>query len=145
MDKHRRLHAAAIETGKVLKVWTEPEGLVEILLFKPASISGYGGVESDREVARIKVRPLPGAEADPNADVYFGFQRSAQIAFSIPGESRKTTLDDLFGIVNSIMKIVKRLESHVDSRATWFKDLEAGRIGGGHRRSVPAATASGPP
>jgi hypothetical protein len=132
-DKHRRLHVAAIETGKVIKVWAEPEGVVEITSFRPASIGRGWTVKGDREVARVKVRTVPGA--DPDTDVYFGFQRPAQIAFSLPGEGWKASLDDLFGIVNSIMRIGRRLESHVTPGATWFADLYSGAIGGGHRRS----------
>lgn len=133
-DKHRRLHISAIETGKVLKVWAEPEGLVEIYRLKAAPVSG--GVKSDSEVARVKVRPIVGA--DPNADVYFGFQRPAEIAFSVPGETRKATMDNLFGIINSIMRIGCRLETYVSPSASWFSELYAGKIGGGHRTGLGA-------
>lgn len=129
-DKHRRLHIAAIETGKVLKVWAKPEGVVEIYRFQAAPIDGP--VKNDTEVARVKARRIPGS--DPDTDVYFQFRREAQILFREPGETRKkATLHDLFGIINSIMKIGCRLESHVQARSTWFTDLYHGRIGGGHR------------
>jgi len=126
-DKHRTLHVAAIYTGRVLKVWAVPEGIVDILRVKPAAISGP--IEGEREVARIKVRVVPGA--DPDANVYFGYQRLAQITFSGPGETRTATLEDLFGIINSIMEIGDRLEGHTGSKSTWFADLRR-RLREGH-------------
>ena len=131
-DKHRHLHAAAFHTGKVQKVWAEPEGLVEIWRFQAAAIEGP--VEGDREIARVKVRPVPQAvPADPQTQIYFGYVRAVDIAFSEPGKPWVATMDDLFGIINSIMGVGRRLESKVEPESTWFRDLFAGRIGGGHR------------
>jgi hypothetical protein len=131
-DKHRTLHVAAIHTGKVLKVWAEPEGLVDITGFKAAAAVRSSSL-GESEVARVKVRPAPGA--DPDADVYFGYQRAAQIAFSPPGGAGQVMLEDLFGIINSIIRIGRTLEQHTNSDLAWFSDLYAGRVGGGNRAS----------
>lgn len=133
-DKHRRLHVAAFHAGAVQKVWAEPEGIVDVYRTKFAPLKD-GPVEADREIARVKVRPCSDAVGrfDPETMIYFGYQRTTQIVFSGPGEPWKAALDDLFGIINSIMRVGRRLERHTKSGSTWFEDLFAGRIGGAHR------------
>ncbi len=137
-DKHRRLHVGVLESGKVLDISIEPEGVLEILRFKPAAITGNRPMEGNREVARVQVRVLPGG--DPDTEIYFRFNRASEVTFSLPGETRKATFWDLFGIINSIMRIGRRLEQHVEPPSTWFDDLFSGRVGGGHRDPSTAPT-----
>jgi hypothetical protein len=116
-DKHRTLHSAALHTGQLQNLEFLPAGYVQIQKVKTPPTGGR--IELGAEIARVKLKELKPADQE----VGVRFMTPAQVVFFTPGGAWHTTVTDLFGIMNTLLKIGADLEVFIGTQERQFRLL----------------------
>jgi hypothetical protein len=108
-DKHRRLYAAAIATGKITNLRFDPPGYVRIL--KKRIPPGGQAAKRGAEIARVKIEWM----REHDTEVGARYNSPVQIAFGEHGQDRPTfTMAVLFDILNAVDKVGHALAPHLE-------------------------------
>jgi hypothetical protein len=118
-DKHRQIHISAIHSGKVQGLHFLPSGYIRVK--QKRSPPAMERVEKGAVIARVRVEEIQPIPAD--LEVGVKYKIPAKLAFTEPGDTRIVTLDDLFEVLNAILRIGEDLEVCLDPPQAHLKDL----------------------